>query len=50
MKIGIIRYPGSNCDMDTYNYFGNAKFIWYKETELPNIDSINYSWWFCIWR
>jgi phosphoribosylformylglycinamidine synthase subunit PurL len=38
MRIGIIQYPGSNCDMDTFNYFGNALFIWYKETILPEID------------
>ena len=38
MKIGIIRYPGSNCDIDTFNYFGNCFYIWYKETKLPSLD------------
>jgi phosphoribosylformylglycinamidine synthase len=38
MKIGIIRYPGSNCDLDTLNYFENSFFIWHKETELPEMD------------
>ena len=23
LSIGIIKYPGSNCDIDTYNYFNN---------------------------
>jgi len=32
MKIGIIRYPGSNCDFDTLNYFEDSFFIWHKET------------------
>ena len=38
MKIGIIRYPGSNCDFDTLRYFKNSVFIWHKETVLPDID------------
>lgn len=37
-KVGVIRYPGSNCDLDTLNYFENSFFIWHKETELPEID------------
>ena len=39
-KIGIIRYPGSNCDLDTYNYFNRMGFspffISHTETELQN--------------
>ena len=43
MNIGIIRYPGSNCDLETYNYFlydtnnnkNNVFFIWHKEEEFP---------------
>ena len=38
MKIGIVRYPGSNCDYDTLRYFENSVFIWHKETVLPDID------------
>ena len=38
MKIGIIRYPGSNCDYDALKYFKNSIFIWHTETVLPNID------------
>lgn len=35
MRVGIIRYPGSNCDYDALNYFENSFFIWHKETEIP---------------
>ena len=38
MKIGIVRYPGSNCDFDTLRYFENSFFIWHNESELPDID------------
>ena len=38
-RIGIIRYPGSNCDADTYRYFNTDEtpcfYIWHKETKLP---------------
>ena len=34
MKVGIIRYPGSNCDQDMLNYFENAFYIWHKEDIL----------------
>ena len=38
MKVGIIRYPGSNCDLDTYRFFDDSFFIWHKETECPKMD------------
>ena len=38
MRVGIIRYPGSNCDNDTLNYFKNSFYIWHTETILPKID------------
>ena len=38
MKVGIIRYPGSNCDYDTFRFFDNAFFIWHKETQCPEMD------------
>ena len=42
MNIGIIRYPGSNCDYDTLKYFDNSYFIWHTETMLPtNIDLLS---------
>jgi len=38
-RVGIIRYPGSNCDLDALAYFDNSFFIWHTETEFPdNID------------
>ena len=38
MRVGIVRYPGSNCDIDTKNYFQNSFYISYKETTLPDLD------------
>jgi phosphoribosylformylglycinamidine synthase len=41
MSIGIVRYPGSNCDFDTLNYFRKflcplgCYFLWHTETEFP---------------
>lgn len=44
MRIGIIKYPGSNCDEDTFRYFSTDEngekndvfFIWHKETIMPS--------------
>ena len=38
MKVGIIRYPGSNCDNDTLRFFKNSFYISHMEKELPNLD------------
>ena len=42
MKVGIIRFPGSNCDLDTLNFFirsGHAaEFVWYKDTHKLHYD------------
>ncbi len=42
MQVGIIRFPGSNCDFDTLNFFKKfghkSRFIWHKDTKLPRID------------
>ena len=35
MSVGIVRYPGSNCDHDTMRYFDDSFFIWHKQTEFP---------------
>ena len=39
-RIGIIRYPGSNCDEDAFRYFNTLEtpcfYIWHKETKLPD--------------
>jgi phosphoribosylformylglycinamidine synthase subunit PurL len=36
MRIGIIRFPGSNCDIDALQYFPNSFYIWHKETTFPD--------------
>jgi len=40
LRIGIVRFPGSNCDFDTLNFFKKfghrAEFIWYREIRLPH--------------
>ena len=36
MKVGIIRYPGSNCDQDMLNYFDDAFYIWHKDENFFN--------------
>lgn len=37
-----MRFPGSNCDFDTLNFFKKAKhsaeFVWYREIKLPQYD------------
>lgn len=42
MKVGIVRFPGSNCDFDTLNYFKknghSPEFIWHKNTRILNWD------------
>ena len=36
MRTGIIRFPGSNCDIDALQYFPNSFYIWHKETTFPD--------------
>lgn len=42
MKVGVVRFPGSNCDFDALNFFKkfghHAEFVWYKNTILPRYD------------
>ena len=38
MRIGIIRYPGSNCDNDSLRFFKNSFYIWHTETKLPHMN------------
>ena len=42
MRVGIIRFPGSNCDFDTFGFFKkfghSPEFIWHKETKAKNWD------------
>ncbi len=45
MKFGVIIFPGSNCDYDTYYVLKNVLqqetiFLWHKEHDLKNVDCI----------
>ncbi len=44
-KIGIVVFPGSNCDHDTYYTLNEllgyeAKYIWHKENSVGEVDAI----------
>ena len=45
INVGIIRYPGSNCDLETKRYFdfndNKCIFIWHKETDFKLLDNID---------
>ena len=43
--IGVVVFPGSNCDRDaeaawTELGFGNVKMLWHQDTDLTGIDAI----------
>ncbi|MCL5283589.1 MAG: phosphoribosylformylglycinamidine synthase subunit PurQ [Armatimonadetes bacterium] len=45
MKVGVIVFPGSNCDQDAYYAFRDnlrqpVEYIWYQETDLKGVDLI----------
>jgi phosphoribosylformylglycinamidine (FGAM) synthase-like amidotransferase family enzyme/selenophosphate synthetase-related protein len=42
-RIGIIRYPGSNCDIETLDYFGieNSFYIWHMINDIKVLDNID---------
>ena len=45
MKFGVVVFPGSNCDHDTYHVISKVigqpvDFIWHKEEEIDNYDAI----------
>src|SRR5574342_166877 len=45
MKIGVVVFPGSNCDHDCEHVFGNVlgqyvEMIWHKETLLSGLDAV----------
>ena len=46
INVGIIRYPGSNCDLETQRYFNfnnenKCFFIWHKETDFSLLDNLD---------
>lgn len=45
MKVGVVVFPGSNCDHDTKRVFGEvlgheAQFLWHKEADLKGSEAI----------
>jgi len=44
MKVGIIRFPGSNCDRDVFHALklagGEPDYVWWKERDLTHFDAI----------
>ncbi len=45
MKIGIVVFPGSNCDHDAWyavsqNFQQQAEFVWHESASLGNLDAV----------
>jgi phosphoribosylformylglycinamidine synthase I len=45
MKFGVVQFPGSNCDDDTYHAIGSVigepvEFIWHQSEQLSGFDAI----------
>jgi len=45
VKVGIVVFPGSNCDHDTYHVLKHvvgqeARFVWHKESDLGGLDAV----------
>lgn len=45
MKVGVVVFPGSNCDHDTKRVFGDvlgqdARFLWHKDSDLQGAEAI----------
>ncbi len=45
MKVGIVRFPGSNCDADVYRAVTEglgerATYLWHKSTDLEGVDVV----------
>ncbi|GAB4311787.1 MAG: phosphoribosylformylglycinamidine synthase subunit PurQ [Methanobacteriaceae archaeon] len=44
MKVGVIRFPGSNCDRDVYRALelagGQPEYIWWNQKDLSRIDAV----------
>lgn len=45
MKVGVIQFPGSNCDWDGFHAFSDAlgqptRMIWHKETSLGDCEAL----------
>jgi phosphoribosylformylglycinamidine synthase len=45
MKVGVVRFPGSNCDYDSYATVKDilqeeVEFLWHKSEDLHNVDLV----------
>ena len=45
MRVGVVVFPGSNCDHDTQRVFGDvlgqdARFLWHKDADLRGAEAI----------
>lgn len=45
MTVGVIRFPGSNCDQDAFHALRDdlglpTKYVWHEETSLDGIDAV----------
>ncbi|HET8644027.1 MAG TPA: phosphoribosylformylglycinamidine synthase subunit PurQ, partial [Vicinamibacteria bacterium] len=45
MKVGVVVFPGSNCDHDTYHVLKHvvgqeARFVWHKDGDLGDVDAV----------
>jgi phosphoribosylformylglycinamidine synthase len=44
MSIGVIRFPGSNCDRDVYQAIelagGNPEYIWWNKENISDLDAV----------
>ena len=45
MKIGVVVFPGSNCDHDTYHVLKHVcgqetRFVWHKDSDLSGVDAV----------
>ncbi len=45
MRVGVIVFPGSNCDHDAWyaineNLHGRAEFIWHQSSDLSDVDAV----------
>jgi phosphoribosylformylglycinamidine synthase I len=45
MKAGVVVFPGSNCDHDTYHVLKHvlgqeARFVWHKDGDLSGLDAV----------
>lgn len=45
MKFGVVVFPGSNCDHDTYHVLKHVlgqetRFLWHQDTDLDDLDAV----------